>query len=144
MLPHRPRSYAQLAYHIFNIADAFLEHEVQGLPLKEGVYGRVPPPEMDTKAKILVYGQDVRERFEAWWDGPGQTADFSRKADVYYGDVTVHEFWNARRGIPGKHVRQLVMVLDMLGIEPDKPIGQETFAGLPMPDKVWDDERPMA
>src|SRR5436190_18090285 len=25
LLPHRPRSYAQLAYHIFNIADAFLE-----------------------------------------------------------------------------------------------------------------------
>jgi glutaredoxin len=36
VLPHRPRSYAQLAYHIFNIADAFLEHEVQGLPLEEG------------------------------------------------------------------------------------------------------------
>jgi glutaredoxin len=51
MLPHRPRSYAQLAYHIFNIADAFLEHEVQGLPLKEGAYSRVPPPEMNTKAK---------------------------------------------------------------------------------------------
>ena len=43
-LPNRPRSYAQLAYHIFNIADAWLEHEVQGLPLKEGAYNRVPPP----------------------------------------------------------------------------------------------------
>src|SRR5262250_715311 len=31
MLPHRPRSYAQLGYHIFNIADAFLEHEVKSL-----------------------------------------------------------------------------------------------------------------
>ena len=58
-LPHRPRSYAQLAYHIFNIADAFLEHEVQHLPLKEGAYDRVPPPEMNTKTKILAYGQDV-------------------------------------------------------------------------------------
>jgi glutaredoxin len=144
LLPHRPRSYAQLAYHTFNIADAFLEHEVEGLPLKEGVYGRIPPPEMDTKAKILAYGQDVRERFEAWWDGPGQTADVSRKADVYYGDVTVHEFLERTTWHSGQHVRQLVMVLDMLGIEPDRPIGQETFAGLPMPEKVWDDERPMA
>jgi hypothetical protein len=58
-LPHRPRSYAQLAYHIFNIADAFLEHEVQDLPLKEGAYDRLPPPEMNTKAKILAYGQNV-------------------------------------------------------------------------------------
>ena len=30
MLPNRPRSYAQLVYHVFNIADAFLEHEVAG------------------------------------------------------------------------------------------------------------------
>jgi hypothetical protein len=71
MLPHRPRSYSQLAYHIFNIADAFLEHELQGLPLKEGAYGRVPSPEMNTKAKILAYGQDVLGRFQLWWNGPG-------------------------------------------------------------------------
>jgi len=144
MLPHRPRSYAQLAYHIFNIADAFLEHEVGGLPLKEGVYGRVPPPEMDTGPKILAYGADVLARFEEWWAGPGQATDFARKARVYYGDVTLHEFLERTAWHSGQHVRQLVMVLDMLGIEPDRPIGAETFAGLPMPDKVWDDERPMA
>ena len=144
MLPHRPRSYAELAYHIFNIADAFLEHEVQGLPLKEGAYGRVPPPQMDTKGKILAYGADVLERFESWWHGPGQTTDFSRKANVYYGDVTLHEYLERTTWHSGQHVRQLMMVLDMLGIEPDGPLGRETFAGLPMPDKVWDDERPVA
>src|SRR6516225_4415691 len=36
LLPHRPRSYGELAYHILNIADACLEHEVQALPLKAG------------------------------------------------------------------------------------------------------------
>jgi hypothetical protein len=76
LLPHRPRSYAQLGYHIFNIADAFLEHEVQRLPLQESAYSRVPPPEMNTSAKILAYGQDVLRRFQIWWDGPGQTAVF--------------------------------------------------------------------
>ena len=49
---------------------------MQGLPLKEGAYDRVPPPEMNTKAKILAYGQDVLERFQAWWDGPGQKPIF--------------------------------------------------------------------
>ncbi|HVI66909.1 MAG TPA: DinB family protein, partial [Bradyrhizobium sp.] len=140
----RPRSYAQLAYHIFNIADAFLEHEVQDLPLKEGAYGRVPPPEMNTKAKILAYGQDVLGRFRAWWDGPGQTTDFSRKAHVYYGNVTLLEYLERTTWHSGQHVRQLVMVLEMQGIEPDRPPTKETFAGLPMPDKVWDDERVIA
>jgi len=144
MLPHRPRSYAQLAYHIFNIADAFLEHEVQGLPLKEGAYGRVPPPQMDTKAMILAYGEEVLARFQAWWDGPGRTTDCARKASVYYGDVTVHEYLERTAWHSGQHVRQLMMVLGLLGIEPDRPPGRETFAGLPMPDKVWDDERPAA
>ena len=144
LLPHRPRSYAQLAHHIFNIADAFLEHEVQGLPLKEGAYARVPPPEMDTKAKILAYGRDVLAGFQAWWNGPGQTTDWSTKANVYYGDVTLHEFLERTTWHSGQHVRQLLMVLDMLGIEPDAPPGKEVFAGLPMPDKVWDDERPIA
>ena len=144
MLPLRPRSYAQLAYHIFNIADAFLEHEVQGLPLKEGACGRVPPPEMNTKAKILAYAEDVLARFRAWWGGPGRTTDFSRKAHVYYGDVTLHEYLERTTWHSGQHVRQRVMVLEMLGIEPDRPPTKETFAGLPTPDNVWDDERPTA
>jgi hypothetical protein len=144
LLPYRPRSYAQLAYHIFNIADAFLEHEVQGLPLKEGAYGRVPAPGDDSQAKILAYGQDVLRRLRAWWDGPGRTTDFSRKANVYYGDVTLHDYLERTTWHSGQHVRQLVMVLGMLGIEPDRPPSKETFAGLPMPDKVWDDERRVA
>jgi glutaredoxin len=145
LLPHRPRSYGELAYHIFNIADAFLEHEVQALPLREGAYDRVPPPHMNTKAKIIAYGQDVLRRFQAWWDGPGQTTDFSHKAHVYYGnDVTLQEYLERTTWHSGQHLRQLVMVLDMLGIEPDRPPTEETFAGLPMPVKVWDDERLIA
>lgn len=141
MLPRRPRSYAELAYHIFNIADAFLEHEVEGLPLKEGAYSRVPPPDMNTKAKILAYGRDVMKRFGTWRDGPGRTTDFSRKARVYYGDVTLHDYLERTTWHSGQHLRQLVMVLELLSIAPEMPPTAATFAGLPMPDKVWDDER---
>jgi glutaredoxin len=141
-LPNRPRSYAQLGYHIFNIADAFLEHEVQHLPLKEGAYNRVPPPEMKTKAQILGYGHDVLAGVEKWWAGPGKSTDFTAKANVYYGNVTLHEYLERTTWHSGQHVRQMMMVLGMLGITPDRPVGKETFDGLPMPDKVWDDEKP--
>ena len=114
---------------------------MQCLRLEEGAYNRVPPPDMNTKAKILAYGEDVLRRFQIWWDGPGQTTDFSRKALVYYGDVTLHEYLERTAWHSGQHVRQLVMVLHILGIEPHKPLSKEIFAGLPMPDKVWDDER---
>ena len=144
LLPNRPRSYGHLGYHIFNICDAFLEHEVQDLPLKEGAYSRVAAPGKDTKADILAYGRDTLERFRNWWAGPGPTTDFSRKAMVYYGNVTLHEYLERTTWHSGQHVRQLTMVLTMLGIEPDRPPAKELFAGLPMPDKVWDDERPIA
>ena len=90
-LPNRPRSYAELTYHIFNIADAWLEHEVQGQPLKEGAKPRAPP-EMKTKEQVLQYGRDVISGVERWWQGPGQKIDFSKKANVYYGDVDLHHF----------------------------------------------------
>ena len=77
-------------------------------------------------------------------EGPGQSTDFARKASVYYGDVTLHEFLERTTWHSGQHVRQLLMVLDMLGIEPTGRPAATVFAGLPMPDKVWDDERPMA
>jgi glutaredoxin len=141
MLPNRPRSYAELGYHIFNVADALLEHEVQGLSLKEGAYGRVPSANMATKAAILDYGRDVVARLTAWWNGPGRSADFGRKANVYYGDVTLHEFLERTTWHSAQHVRQLMMVLDINAITPDRPLGPECFEGLPMPEKVWDDER---
>jgi glutaredoxin len=141
LLPNRPRSYGQLAYHIFNIADAFLEHEIDGEPLKEGAYARVPAPGADNKAAILAYGADVLRRFEAWRDASMRTTDFTRKARVYYGDVTLHDYLERTVWHSGQHVRQLVMVLGLLGITPDRPPTAATFAGLPMPEKVWDDER---
>jgi hypothetical protein len=143
LLPHRPRSYAQLAYHIFNICEAFLEHEVEGLPLREGAYGRVPPPAMNSRAKILAYGEGVLARFRAWWEGPGRATDFSRKAKVYYGDVSLHEYLERTTWHSAQHVRQMVMVLGLLSIAPKEPPAHELFAGLPMPEKVWDDERPV-
>jgi len=42
-LPGRPRSYAQLAWHLFNVVDAFLEHE-EGIALQATAYNRVPSP----------------------------------------------------------------------------------------------------
>ena len=98
---------------------------------------------MNTKGKIIAYGQDVLERLRTWWDGPGQTTDFSRKAHVYYGDVTLHEYLERTAWHSGQHVRQLMMVLGMLGITLDRPPTEATFAGLPMPIKVWDDEQPI-
>jgi hypothetical protein len=136
-LPGRPRSYAQLAWHLFNVVDAFLEHE-QGIPLRATAYNRVPAPG-STRHEISNYGADVRTRFEAWWQAAKTRSDWASRADVYYGDVSRHEFLERTTWHAGQHSRQLMWILeDKLHIAPDRPIDSATWSELPMPDKVWD------
>jgi len=136
-LPGRPRSYAQLAWHLFNVVDAFLEHE-RGIPLSTTAYNRVPPPGT-TRPEILAYGADVRRRFAEWVHGEMARADWAAKAAVYYGDVSRHEFLERTTWHSGQHSRQLMWVLeDKFHIKPDRPIPAETWKGLPMPEQVWD------
>jgi len=142
-LLNRPRSYAQLVYHIFNVADSLLEHE-RGIPLEYDAYKRVPAPGKDTKAELLAYGQGVFDGLEKWWKEAGASRDYSEPARVYYGNVDMREYLERTTWHSGQHVRQLMMVLEMMGIAPDQPLGAETFGGLPMPVKVWDDERPLS
>lgn len=144
LLPNRPRSYAQLAYHIFNIADAWLEHEVKAMPLVEGAYNRIPAPDKSGKADVLAYGDRIARELEAWWAASGRTTDYAKRAQVYYGEVNLHEYLERTAWHSGQHVRQMTMVLGLLGITPDNPPGPEVYEGLPMPEKVWDDERPAA
>jgi len=140
LLPNRPRSYASLAYHIFSIADAFLDHELDGRRLDENAYNRVPGPGEDTRAALTGYGEAVAKRIAGWWAARGATTDWTRPADVYYGAQSVHEFFERTTWHCGQHLRQFMMVLDQLGIPPRERLGPEAFAGLPMPEKVWDDE----
>jgi DinB superfamily len=137
LLPGRPRSYAQLGWHLFNVVDAFLEHE-QGIPLEATAYNRIPAAG-STGAQILAYGNEVRRRFDAWWQTAQSRTDWACKANVYYGDVSCHEFLERTTWHAGQHARQLMWILDdTLHIVPHGPIDPATWAGLPMPGKVWD------
>ena len=137
-LPKRPRSYADLVYHIYNIIDAFVEHE-EGTPLVYEAYYRLPPEEMQSIEGLSAYGRHVAERLDAWFAGAGQAADWTAKANVYYGEQTLHDFLERTAWHSGQHTRQLMWVLERMDIAPDQPLGDKAFAGLPMPVQVWDD-----
>ena len=136
-LPGRPRSLAQLTWHLFNVVDAFLEHE-QGIPLEAVAYNRLPA-DGSSRADILAYGADVRQRFAAWWETAKNRTDWAEPAQVYYGKVARHEFLERTTWHSGQHSRQLMWALeDKYGIKPDRPLGPDMWQGLPMPEKVWD------
>ncbi len=135
MLPNRPRTFAQLGWHIANIADAFLEHE-DGVPLTFDSYMRVPAPEDSGRKQLVAYRETMRRRMSEWFDGLGQTCVWSSRADVYYGEQTMHEFLERTVWHAGQHFRQVMRVLEGIGVTPDRPLGPKVLEGLPMPEKV--------
>lgn len=143
-VPGRPRSFANLAYHTFNVVDAWLEHEVDGTALVNGAYNRNAPKGQDSKAAILAYGADVQKRFNDWWRDIGQHTDFDEPAETYYGEQSKHDFLERTTWHSGQHSRQMMMILEtFIGVKPIDPIPDSNWVGLPMPEKVWDDEKPI-
>lgn len=141
LLPGRPRSYRQLAYHIFQIPDVFLNRVEHDAPYTyEALISRLPA-EMQTKDDLLNYGAGVLERLNNWWDSAGREIDFAQPGKVYYGDVTLHEVLERTCWHSGQHTRQLMLTLEKLGIAPDAPLTDKDFDGLPMPNNVWDNEK---
>lgn len=141
MLPGRPRSYRQLAYHIFQIPEVFLNRVEHDAPYTYEALLSNLPEDIETKDDLLRYADGVKQRLNAWWEKAGRHTDFTQPGKVYYGDVTLHEVLERTGWHSGQHTRQLMFALEKLGIEPDGPLTDADFAGLPMPKDVWDNEK---
>ena len=135
-LPNRNRSYFELGHHIFRIPEAFLELTL-GVALTHESLVVPPGPEQQDQEGVLRYGELVRLRLNAWWEGIDEDA-FGTKVPTYYGEQPLHEVLERSTWHPAQHVRQLAMVLESLGIAPERPLGPADLEGLPVPDKVWD------
>ena len=136
---NRDRPIRNLCYHIFRLEEAFIEVVEDDVYLTRDLLNRPPPSDIRTTADLVAYGKRVQERLHAWWDG-FDDKDCAGEVDSYYGRQPLHNVLERHTWHPGQHVRQLMLLLEDNGIEPDRPLKDEDFAGLPMPQKAWDDE----
>ena len=137
-LPGRDRSLAELGHHVFVVADAFLD-VTRGEVLTAERLATPPDEEMRTGADLDRFGAGVRARLGEWWSG-ADAAGCEAPAETYYGRQSLHQVLERTAWHGAQHARQLMMVLGTLGIAPDGPLGAADLAGLPLPEKVWDDE----
>lgn len=136
---NRNRPIRVLAHHVFRIVEGFLESMQDG---KELTYERIMQemsPSMRTGEDIARYGERVLERAQAWWRG---CADRSceRTVDTYFGEQPLHIVLERTVWHPAQHTRQLMLILETLGIRPERPLSAADLAGLPLPEKAWDDD----
>ncbi len=135
---NRNRPIRALGCHVFRIPEAFLEVVPVG-PLSYERIMAEPNAELRSGEDIARYGEGVLVRFKRWW------AEYSDKRcstimDTYFGRHPLHEVLERTVWHPAQHTRQLMLILDDLGIEPNRRLGAADFAGLPLPEKAWDAE----
>jgi glutaredoxin/uncharacterized damage-inducible protein DinB len=133
----RDRSIRDLAYHVYQVPDAFLQAMEDGVQDLTAVYNAPPPKEVTSPGQIREYGRKVSERLERWWQRDGAKAA-SAKLETYYGVQPVHHVMERSVWHSAQHARQIMAVLERFGIAPDGPLTREDYAGLPMPKGLWE------
>ena len=135
---NRDRSVRLLGHHIFRIGEAFLETAIGGVQYQTN-NANVPPADGScvTGAQIAAYGDDIIERIRRWWT---QLDDRSCREEIktFYGTPPLHQLFERSTWHSAQHARQMVAVLERLGIDPDGRLAADDLAGLPLPEGIWE------
>ena len=133
----RDRSIRDLAYHVYQIPEAFLRavEEVDGD--LASFYNSPPPEAVRSAADIRAYGSRIEKRLTDWWARlPDKSASGTVK--TYYGMQPLHHVLERCTWHSAQHARQIVAVLERFGIAAQPPLGQKDYAGLPLPAGLWE------
>jgi glutaredoxin/uncharacterized damage-inducible protein DinB len=133
----RDRSIRDLAYHIYQVPDAFLQAIEEGVQDLTSVYNTPPPADVTRVEQIRDYGKMASARLERWWRRDGDKAA-SARLQTYYGDQALHHVMERCTWHSAQHTRQIMAVLERFGIAPDGPLTGADYAGLPMPAGMWE------
>lgn len=136
VIPHRERVVRTLCYHVFRIGESFLE-TWDGAEYSVKIADNEPPDSMQTGDDIARYGASVWKRYEAWWNGL-EDRTLSRTLKTYFGDTPAHKVFERVTWHSAQHCRQLIAVLERMGIQADGPLTASDLAGLPMPERLWE------
>lgn len=136
---NRNRPIRVLAHHIFRIVEGFLESMQDGAELTYERIMKDAPASERTADDIARYGEDVLARAQRWWSAyPDRSCQSPMQ--TYFGTHPVHVVLERAVWHPAQHVRQLMLILETLGIQPERALGAADLAGLPLPEKAWDED----
>jgi len=136
-LPNRPRSWKVLLHHVFQIPKAFLDHEENDLEFTYEMLTETPPEHLKSASDIADFGEDVRGRFDFWWEEAKDT-DFSKQVPTYFGMTSRHELLERTVWHSTQHARQIESLLESIDVKPKISFHQDHFRGLPLSDILWD------
>ncbi|MEJ8816231.1 glutaredoxin domain-containing protein [Variovorax ureilyticus] len=134
--PPRARTVRDVAYHIFQVPDAYLQVVNDGLEDWTVVANVDAPPELDTVG-ILAYADEQRKGVSQWWDAL-EDRSCKRPLKMFYGVHPMHSFLERSVWHTAQHTRQLLWWSKENGLPIEKPLTDEVLEGLPMPKGLWE------
>ena len=133
----RDRSIRDLAYHVYQVPDAFLQAVEDGVEDLTSVYNAPPPAGVTNTSHIKQYGEKIEKRLKNWWVGlPDKSCGGTLK--TYYGMQPLHHVLERSTWHSAQHARQIISVLEGFDIKADGPLTDKDYAGLPMPAGLWE------
>jgi hypothetical protein len=138
VIENRDRSIRLLGHHAFRIGEAFLESAIDGVEYSIG-HANQPPADgtFTTGPEIAGYGNEVIQRLQKWWDGvPDKSLEWKTK--TYYGMQPMKMVFERSTWHSAQHARQLIHVLERMGIKPDGRLTAQDLAGLPLPERLFE------
>jgi glutaredoxin len=120
---NRDRTPAGLAFHMFRVAEMGMQ-AAQGIALHFESFDELPPDAWS--------GEDIAR----WGVQKHQGTDFT--VQTYYGVRPFHEVLERTAWHAAQHARQVMLMLESNGVEPDGPLTAADLEGLPVPHDVWD------
>lgn len=134
-LPGRDRTYQALANHIFEIASGY-QQVAEGAEFDGSIATAVPVKERNP-AQLIDHGRSIESKLQAWWlNCTDRTC--ARQVATFYGPQSLHAVLERCTWHATQHVRQIMMILEMLDVVPERPLTRDDLKGLPLPDGVWD------
>ena len=134
--PPRARTVRDVAYHIFQVPDAYLQVVNDGLEDWTVVANIDAPPELKT-SDILAYAEEQKNGVSQWWDKL-QDRSCKQPLKMFYGVHPMHSFLERSVWHTAQHTRQLLSWSDKNGLPIERHLTDEILEGLPMPKGLWE------
>lgn len=134
--PPRARTVRDVAYHIFQVPDAYLQVVNDGLEDWTLVANIDAPPGLDTSG-ILAYADAQKQGVAQWWDGL-EDRSCTRPLNMFYGVHSMHSFLERSVWHTAQHTRQLLSWSSQNGLTVERQLTEEILEGLPMPKGLWE------
>jgi len=134
------RSHLDLAYHVSQVAVAFLDSALGGRLTCEH-FDRTPPDHLRTAGDIARLMRSVSQALAVWWSA--NRTRLPATLDTYYGVQPLHAVLEWTTWHVAQHARQLERLLRQRGIAPQPPLAPILLEGLPPSEDAWDEEVPL-